>query len=153
MAAHILIKATLRSATIIGLGRILLSFLWILFHKCSIGLGAGHGMILMLCCWRKFLVALVVLAREHVMLVTAKIGHNVKSKDLINISQSRDAITSTWANILKDYRSRFMNDPDGPPHVSSHIHLHNVPPILHKTRTLRYVIQNRLSSEKRTVLH
>ena len=30
---------------------------------------------------------------EHVMLVTAKIGHNVKSKDLIDIPQSRDVIT------------------------------------------------------------
>ena len=28
---------------------------------------------------------------EHVMLVAAKIGHNVKSKDLIDIPQSRDA--------------------------------------------------------------
>ena len=32
---------------------------------------------------------------EYVMLVTAKIGHNVKSKDSIDIPQSRDAITST----------------------------------------------------------
>ena len=38
---------------------------------------------------------------EHVMLVTAKIGQKVKSKDLIDIPQSRNAITSTWANILK----------------------------------------------------
>ena len=52
---------------------------------------------------------------EHVMLVTAKIGHNVKSKDLIDIPQSRDAITSTWANILKDNRSSFRIDPYGSP--------------------------------------
>ena len=52
---------------------------------------------------------------EHLMLVTAKIGHNVTSKDLIDILQSRDAITSTWSNILKDNRSRFMTDPDGTP--------------------------------------
>ena len=36
---------------------------------------------------------------EHMMLVTAKIVYNVKSKDLIDIPQSRNAITSTWANI------------------------------------------------------
>ena len=52
---------------------------------------------------------------EHVMLVTARIGHNVKSKDLVDIPQSRDAITSTCANILKDNRSSFMTDPDGSP--------------------------------------
>ena len=45
---------------------------------------------------------------EHVMPVTAKIGHNVKLKDLMDIPQSRDAITSTWANILKDNRSRLI---------------------------------------------
>ena len=32
---------------------------------------------------------------EHVMLETAKIGHNVKSKNLVDIPQCRDAITST----------------------------------------------------------
>ena len=42
---------------------------------------------------------------EHVMLVTATLGHNVKSKDLIDIPQNREAITSTWANILKINRS------------------------------------------------
>ena len=52
---------------------------------------------------------------ERVMLVTAKIGYNMKSKDSIDIPQSRDAINSTWANILKDKRSRFMTDPDGSP--------------------------------------
>ena len=52
---------------------------------------------------------------EHVMLVTAKIGHNVKSKDLTDIPQSRDAITSTWVNILKYNRSIFMTDPDCSP--------------------------------------
>ena len=52
---------------------------------------------------------------EHVMLVTVKIGHNVKSKDLIDILQSREAITSIWTNILKDNMSSFMNDPDGSP--------------------------------------
>ena len=30
-------------------------------------------------------------------------------------TQSRDAITSTWANILKENRSSFMIDPDGSP--------------------------------------
>ena len=35
---------------------------------------------------------------EHVMLVTAKIGQDVKSKDLIGIPQNRDDINSTWAN-------------------------------------------------------
>ena len=53
---------------------------------------------------------------EHVILVAAKIGHNVKSKDLIGIPQSRDAIPSTWANILKGNRSSFMTDPDGFPY-------------------------------------
>ena len=47
---------------------------------------------------------------EPVMLVEAKIEHNMKSKDLIDILQSRDAITSTWVNILKDNRSSFMTD-------------------------------------------
>ena len=51
------------------------------------------------------LVALAVWVRAlscwNVMLVMAKIGHNVTSKDLIDIPQSRDAITSTWANISK----------------------------------------------------
>ena len=37
---------------------------------------------------------------EHMMLLMAKIVHNMKTKDLIDISQSRDAITSTWAIIL-----------------------------------------------------
>ena len=45
---------------------------------------------------------------EHVM-------HNVKSKDLIDILQSRDTITSTWNNIMKYNRSSFMIDPDGSP--------------------------------------
>ena len=49
---------------------------------------------------------------EHVMLVTAKIGHIVKSKDLIDIPESRDAITSIWANILKDNKSSIMTDPN-----------------------------------------
>ena len=49
------------------------------------------------------------------MLATAKTGHNMKSKNLIDIPQSRDAITFTWANILKDNRSIFMVDPDGFP--------------------------------------
>ena len=42
---------------------------------------------------------------EHVLLVTATLGHNVKSKDLIDIPQNSEAITSTWANILKINRS------------------------------------------------
>ena len=42
----------------------------------------------------------------------AKIVYSVKSKDLIDTHQSRDAITSTWA---KDNRSSFMTDPDGSP--------------------------------------
>ena len=46
------------------------------------------------------------------MLAMTKIKHNVKSKDLIDIPHSHDAITSTWANILKDNRSSFMTDPD-----------------------------------------
>ena len=53
---------------------------------------------------------------ERVMLVTAKIGHNVKSKVLIDILQSRGAINSTWANISKHKRSCFMIDPDGSPY-------------------------------------
>jgi hypothetical protein len=52
---------------------------------------------------------------EHVILVMTKIGHNVRSKDLVDIPQSRDAITSTWANIVKDHRSSFMINPDGSP--------------------------------------
>ena len=52
---------------------------------------------------------------EHMMLLMAKIVHNMKTKDLIDISQSRDAITFTWAIILTDNRSRFMVDPDGSP--------------------------------------
>ena len=52
---------------------------------------------------------------EHVMIETAKIGHNMKSKDLIDIPQCHDAITSTWANILKYNRSSFMIDPDCSP--------------------------------------
>ena len=50
---------------------------------------------------------------EHVMLVAAKIGHNVNSKDLIDIPQSCEASTSTFANILNDNRFSFMIDPDG----------------------------------------
>ena len=42
-------------------------------------------------------------------------GHNVKSKDVIDIPQSCDAITSTWETILKDNRSSFMIDPYGSP--------------------------------------
>ena len=52
---------------------------------------------------------------EHVMLVAAKIGHNVKSIYLIDIPHSRDVVTSTWASILKDNRSSFITDPDGSP--------------------------------------
>ena len=79
---------------------------------------------------------------EHVMLAMAKIGHIVTSKDLIDIPRSRDAITSTWANILKDNRSSFMTDPDGSPNhdalpipwcfahptslSSSHMHLRKI---------------------------
>ena len=37
IAAHILRKATLRSAAVIGLGRTSLSFLWSSSHKCSVG--------------------------------------------------------------------------------------------------------------------
>jgi hypothetical protein len=66
---------------------------------------------------------------EHVILVTAKIGHNVRSKDLIDISLSRDAITSAWANILKDHRSSFMVDADGTPNhdvsTSPRVSLHH----------------------------
>ena len=39
--------------------------------------------------------------------------NNVKSKDLIDIPESRDAITSTRANILNDNRLSFTIDPDG----------------------------------------
>ena len=67
---------------------------------------------------------------EHVMLVTAKIGLNVKSKDAMDIPHSRDAITSIWANIMKDNRSVFMIDPDGFGHPMSlspsHMHMRNV---------------------------
>ena len=67
---------------------------------------------MMLCCWRK---SSGIVLMEHVMMVTAKIGHNVKSNDLFDIAQIRDAITSTWANFLKDNRSSFIIDPDGSP--------------------------------------
>ena len=39
----------------------------------------------------------------------------MKSKDLIDILQSHDSITSAGANILKDNRSSFMIDTDGSP--------------------------------------
>ena len=52
---------------------------------------------------------------ELVMVVMARIGHSMKTKDLIDVLQSHDAITSTWANILKDIRSSFMIDPNGSP--------------------------------------
>ena len=55
----------------------------VLLEKVLVGSGSvGAGIVLL----------------EHVMLVTAIIGHNVKSKDLIDIPQCRNAITSTWAN-------------------------------------------------------
>ena len=60
-------------------------------------------------------VLLDIVLLEHVMLEMAKIGHNVKSKDLIDILQSRDTITSTLANILKNNRSSFKTDPNGSP--------------------------------------
>ena len=94
---------------------------------------------------------------EHVMLVAAKIGQNVKLNDLIDIPKSRATIT--WAYILKDNRSRFKTDHDGSPNhdalpTPSHIHLQRSP-LLRQTRTLLSTleIQNRLSFEKRTLLH
>ena len=98
---------------------------------------------------------------EHVMLVTIKIGNTVKSKDLIGIPQSRDVITSNWANILKDNRSSFMTDRNGSTNHDalclspSHMHLRNVhlffarpvlchPPSKHRTD---------FPYEKRTLLH
>ena len=52
----------------------------VLLEKVLVGSGSvGAGIVLL----------------EHVILVTAKIGHNVKSKDLIGIPQSRVVITST----------------------------------------------------------
>ena len=56
----------------------------------------------------------------------------MKSKDYIYIPQCRDAMTSTWANILKDNRSSFMTDPNGSTNHDalclspSHMHLRNV---------------------------
>ena len=45
---------------------------------------------------------------EHVMLVTVyKKGHNVKSKDSIDVAYRRLYL----GNILKENRSNFMNDP------------------------------------------
>ena len=138
IAAHILRKATLRSAAVIGLGRTSLTFLWIWSHKCSIGFKSGlragpcNGVLLEKVPGGSGSVGAGIILLEHVVLVTAKIGLNVKSKDLIDIPQSRDAIPSTWANILKGNRSSFMTDPDGfPDHdalptrwVSPHTHTH-----------------------------
>ena len=94
IAAHILRKATLRSAAVIGLGRTSLSFLWISSHKCSIGfksgLRAGHSMIMMLCCWRKSLVALASWARA------------VSCWNMWCWWRPKCEPWPTWANILKD---------------------------------------------------
>ena len=74
------------------------------------------------------------------MLVTAIIGHNMKSNDLINIPHSRDAITSTCANILKDNRSSFMIDSDGSPNHDVSLSVTHASakrsPLLRQSRTL-----------------
>ena len=43
-------------------------------------------------------------------------------------TESRDAITSTWASILKDNRSSFMTDPDGSPNHDHTLILNPPPP-------------------------
>jgi len=82
--AHILRNARRRSAGVVSLGHMSLNHLWTLSHKCSMRfkfrLRAGHGMLLMLCCWRKSMRTGVVLV-EYVVLVTGDIWHDVRSED------------------------------------------------------------------------
>ena len=70
----------------------------------------------MLYSWRTSLVAVAVWART--VSFWNMWGQNRAQSDVERLdwyTQSRDAITSTWANILKENRSSFMIDPDGSP--------------------------------------
>ena len=92
---------------------------------------------------------------EHAMLVTAEIGHNVKLKDLIDIPQSSDAITSMWSIFWKLTGPWLIPmSPQTmmlcPPHESL-----SITHILRHTHTLPSAVetQNRLSSQNWTLLY